>query len=90
MWNPRGGELFYVSGNDLMAMDVAVRPAFRAGTPHRLFSGNAVAIHLAAPAQGVIERFYDVDPGGRRFVVVRGLGMGTGDLVLAEARAVNP
>jgi len=82
MWNPRGGELFYVSGNDLMAVDVAAAPALHAGTPHRLFGGEAVGTRLTAPA--AIERRYDVSSDGQRFVVVRGSGMGTNDVVLAE------
>jgi dipeptidyl aminopeptidase/acylaminoacyl peptidase len=82
LWNPRGGEIFFVSGNDLMAVDVAVQPTFRVGTPRRLFGGAAVGTNLSLPT--VMERHYDVAPDGRRFVVVRGVGKGTSDIVLAE------
>jgi Tol biopolymer transport system component/tRNA A-37 threonylcarbamoyl transferase component Bud32 len=82
VWNPRGGELFFVSGNDLMAVDVVVQPAFRTGTPRRLFGGEAVGTNLSLPT--TMERHYDVAPDGRRFVVVRGVGKGTSDVVLAE------
>jgi serine/threonine-protein kinase len=82
IWNPRGGELFYVSGNDLVAVDVATEPPLRAGAPRRLFSGAAVGTNLTAPV--AIERRYDVGADGRRFVVVRGNGTGSNDVVLAD------
>lgn len=82
MWNPQGGELFYVSGNDLMAVEIAGKPVFRVGTPHRLFGGGDVGTRLSLPRY--IEYFYDVAPDGRRFAVVRGVGMGTSDVVLAD------
>ena len=84
VWNPRGGELFFVSGNDLMVVDVSLEPRLRSGTPRRLFAGDAVGLNLATTERGVIERHYDTAPDGRRFVVVRGLGKGTSDLVLAD------
>jgi hypothetical protein len=65
-----------------MAVDVVVQPAFRVGTPRRLFGGEAVGTNLSLPA--VMERHYDVAPDGRRFVVVRGVGKGTSDIVLAD------
>jgi eukaryotic-like serine/threonine-protein kinase len=87
LWNPRGGELFFVSGNDLMAVDVAVQPTLSVGTPRRLFGGEALGTNLSLPA--VMERNYDVAPDGRRFVVVQGVGKGTSDIVLAEDAAVG-
>ncbi len=82
LWNPRGGELFYVKGNELMAVDVTLRPSFRAGTPRRLFAGDAVGTKLTAPA--LIERFYGTAPDGQRFVVVKGNETGSSEIVLAE------
>jgi Tol biopolymer transport system component len=82
LWNPQGGELFYVSGNDLMVVEIAGKPAFRVGTPHRLFGGGDVGTSLSLPRY--LERFYDVAPDGRRFAVVRGVAMGTSDVVLAD------
>ena len=84
VWNPRGGELFFVSGNDLMAVDVTPEPRLRSGTPRLLFAGDAVGLDLVTTERGVIERHYDTAPDGLRFVVVRGLGKGTSDLVLAD------
>jgi dipeptidyl aminopeptidase/acylaminoacyl peptidase len=82
MWNPRGGEIFYVSGNDLMAADMVATPALRAGTPRRAFSGDALGTRLSVPT--MLERRYAVFPDGRRFVVVRGNGAGTSDVVLVD------
>jgi len=82
MWNPQGGELFYVSGNELMAVDIAADPTLRAGSPRCLFSGDAVGMRLTLANK--IERFYAVAPDGRRFVVVKGNDTGRSDVVLAE------
>jgi Tol biopolymer transport system component len=82
MWNPQGGELFYVSGNDLMAVDIAAVPTLRAGAPRRLFSGDTVGTRLLTAYK--IERFFAPAPDGRHFVVVKGNGTGKNDVILAE------
>jgi dipeptidyl aminopeptidase/acylaminoacyl peptidase len=84
LWNPRGGEILFVSENGLMAADVALEPRFRSGTPRRLLDARATGLNLVATETAVVERNYDVAPDGRRFVVVRGLGKGTSDMVLAD------
>jgi Tol biopolymer transport system component len=82
LWNPGGGELFYVSGNDLMVVDVATKPTLRVGKPRRLFDGEAVGTRLSLPT--MVDRFYGVAPDGQRFVVVKGNGTGTSEIVLAD------
>jgi len=82
MWNPRGGELFFDAGDDLLAVDVSTSPSLHGGTPHVLFSAATLGTKLSLP--GIIERSYDVAADGRRFVVVKGRGTGTSDVVLAE------
>ena len=82
MWNPNGGELFYVSGDALVAVVVTTGADVRVGPPRRLFAAEAAGTRLNRPA--VIERLYAVGPDGRRFVVVRGSGMGTSDVVLMD------
>jgi hypothetical protein len=74
--------LFSVSGNDLVAVDLATAPTLRAGAPRLLFHGETVGTRLAISDK--IERFYDVAPDGRRFVVARGNGTGRSDVVLAD------
>ena len=91
-WNPQGNELFFVSGDDLMAVEVGTKPEFRVGTPFRLFSGAGVGTRLSLPNK--VESFYDVAPDGQRFVVVRGVRTGTSEIVVAdgllEPRARRP
>jgi len=81
-WNPTGGELFYVSSDDVMAVNVTLRPTLQAGRPQRLFGGKDVGTQLTR--QRYLEAFYDVAPDGRSFVVVKGHGAGTSDVVVAD------
>ena len=62
-WNPRGGELFFLATNALMAVDVATEGAFRAGTPHVLFT--------TPPLLKSLGRYYDVAPDGSRFLMIK-------------------
>jgi Tol biopolymer transport system component len=82
LWNPRGGEIFYMAGNDLMAVEVVTKPTFRASTPRRLFGGEALGTRLSGP--NVVDRSYAVAPDGQRFVIVKGHGTGTSEVVLAD------
>lgn len=41
-WNPRGGELFFVAGNRLMAVEVSSDDEAVVGVPAELFSGEAL------------------------------------------------
>ena len=38
-WNPNGRELFYRSGDKMMAVDIATQPGFTVGKPRALFAG---------------------------------------------------
>ena len=59
-WNPNGRELFYVSGDKMMAVDVTTAPIFSVGTPKMLFvfEGQEVAN-------------WDISPDGQRFLTVK-------------------
>jgi serine/threonine-protein kinase len=81
-WNPKGGELFYLSGDDVMAVNVTLQPSLQAGRPQRLFGGRDVGTQLTRPR--FLERFFDVAPDGRSFVVVKGHDTGTSDVVVAD------
>jgi eukaryotic-like serine/threonine-protein kinase len=63
-WNPNGRELFYRSGDKMMAVDIATRPGFAAGKPHMLFEGQY------QPAPATLPN-YDVSPDGQRFLMVK-------------------
>jgi eukaryotic-like serine/threonine-protein kinase len=54
-WNPNGRELFYVSGDKTMVVDIATVPTFRAGKPRLLYQGPSG----------------DPSPDGQRFLAVQ-------------------
>jgi Tol biopolymer transport system component/tRNA A-37 threonylcarbamoyl transferase component Bud32 len=64
VWNPNGRELFYRSGNTMMAVDIATQPGFAAGTPRMLFEG------LYDPAPYPLAN-YDVSRDGQRFLMLK-------------------
>jgi hypothetical protein len=57
-WSRTGRELFYLSGDKMMAVDIQTIPTFRAGTPKVLFTGN-------------YSMYYDVSANGNRFLMVK-------------------
>ena len=62
-WNPAGRELFYRSGNRMMAVQVMLQPAFSAGRPAVLFEGPWLL--------GEALSNFDVSPDGRRFLMLK-------------------
>jgi Tol biopolymer transport system component len=66
VWNPNGRELFYRSGNRMMAVQVATQPAFSAARPTMLFEGEYLASPF--PQTGTT---YDVTRDGQRFLMVK-------------------
>jgi hypothetical protein len=77
-WAHSGRELFYRSGSQLMAVDVAPGATFVAGTPRRLFS-------LTGYRSARNRQQYDVAPGDRRFLMIREPGdAGPGTVVYVE------
>jgi serine/threonine-protein kinase len=62
VWNPSGKELFYRSGDKMMAVDIATQPSFNAGKSRMLFEGRYV--------QGPFPN-YDVSPDGQRFLMIK-------------------
>jgi eukaryotic-like serine/threonine-protein kinase len=66
LWSPRGGELFYVAGNQLMAVDIQLgQGPPEIGLPRKVLDGPYVLERLGN---------YDITPDGRRFVLVRRRG----------------
>jgi hypothetical protein len=63
-WNGTGTELFFVSGNNLVVVDVSTRGVFRLGIPKTLFSASAVDVVDLSYS-------YDVSADGNRFVVAQ-------------------
>ncbi len=63
-WNRNGRELFYRSGDKMMAVDIATQPGFAAGKPRMLFEGQ----YASAPFPTTN---YDVSPDGQRFLMIK-------------------
>jgi eukaryotic-like serine/threonine-protein kinase len=64
VWNPTGRELFYRSGNKMMAVDVVTQPSFVARRPRMLFEGQYKPTGTTMPE-------YDVSPDGQHFLMLR-------------------
>jgi len=64
-WAPRGGELFFRSGNgDLVTVEVADGPTFLPSRPHTLFPADEYDSFVFNP-------MYSPSPDGQRFVMAR-------------------
>jgi len=63
-WNRNGKELFYRSGDKMMAVDIVTQPSFAAGTSRVLFEGR----YEVAPFPITN---YDVSPDGQRFLMLK-------------------
>jgi eukaryotic-like serine/threonine-protein kinase len=63
-WNPNGRELFYRTGDKMMAVDITTQPGFAAGKPRMLFEGHYV------PTPGTNSN-YDVSADGQRFLMLK-------------------
>ncbi len=64
MWNPNGRELFYRSGDKMIAVEITTQPGFSAGKPKVLFEGPYVPTPSTFPN-------YDVSPDGQRFLMFK-------------------
>ena len=66
LWSASGRELFYRSGDRMMAIDVSTDGEFSAGKPRQVFERSYV---LAAG--GYARAQYDVSPDGQRFLMLK-------------------
>jgi eukaryotic-like serine/threonine-protein kinase len=66
VWNPNGRELFYRTGDRMMAVDIATQPGFTAGKPRILFEGR----YELAPFPIAN---YDISPDGKRFLMLKSI-----------------
>jgi Tol biopolymer transport system component len=64
VWNRNGRELFFRSGDKMMAVDIATQPRFSAGRPRVLFEGPYIPTPYTFPN-------YDVSPDGQRFLMLK-------------------
>jgi eukaryotic-like serine/threonine-protein kinase len=66
VWNRNGRELFYRSGDKVIAVEIATQSSFAAGKPRMLFMGP----YLPTNNQGKFPN-YDVSPDGQHFLMVK-------------------
>ncbi len=62
MWARSGGELFYRSDEEMMAVAIETEPAFSAGSATGLFEDTYFR---------TFGRGYDIAPDGRRFLMIK-------------------
>jgi serine/threonine-protein kinase len=65
LWNPTGKEIFYRSGDKMMAVDVTTTPQVTLSTPRVLFEQRY------AYGAGITMANYDVTKDGQRFIMVK-------------------
>jgi eukaryotic-like serine/threonine-protein kinase len=66
LWNSNGRELFYRSGNKMIAVEITTQPSFSAGNPKVLFAGQYQPSPNPVPNAN-----YDVSPDGQRFLMLK-------------------
>jgi Tol biopolymer transport system component len=72
VWKRNGGELYYRSGEKMMAVSVTTHPAFRASVPRLLWEGRyALGTSSSCGAPGPTSSNYDVTPDGQRFLMIQ-------------------
>ena len=62
-WDPAGGRLYYVSADAIMEVDVSERQEPQLGIPRELFKLETAGVQIGRASS------YDVDRGGKRFVM---------------------
>jgi serine/threonine protein kinase len=73
VWNPKGHELFYRSGQKMMAVEYTEQPEFSPGKPKILFEGPY------APSPRSLSN-YDVSPDGQRFLMLNSAEQKPGEI----------
>jgi Tol biopolymer transport system component len=71
VWNPRGGELFFRSGDKMMAVEISTLGGFSAGTPRFLFEG----LYKRNPTPTGAD--YDVALDGQHFLMIKSVEQAT-------------
>jgi len=66
VWSPDGSELFYRSGNRMMAVSVETEPTFRAGRPEVLFERRYVTSRISPG-----NPYYDISPDAQHFLMIK-------------------
>jgi Tol biopolymer transport system component/tRNA A-37 threonylcarbamoyl transferase component Bud32 len=64
VWNPSGRELFYRTGDKMIAVEITTQPSFSVGKPRMLFEGRYRLTRVTSPN-------YDVSRDGQRFLMLK-------------------
>ncbi len=65
LWSPDGKELFYRSGDSVMAVKVETDPTFKPGKPQILFGGTYVSLSISDA------HTWDISLDGKRFLMMK-------------------
>jgi hypothetical protein len=76
LWSPDGRQLFYRSGNAIMAVAVKTEPDLRLGAPKSLFTGTYAASALKDYPDP--QNTWDISPDGKRFLMMKEPGTSAG------------
>jgi eukaryotic-like serine/threonine-protein kinase len=72
VWKRTGGELYYRSGESMMAVDVSTAPTFTANRPRELWKGRySHGMSSSCGPPGATSSNYDVVADGRRFLMIK-------------------
>jgi Tol biopolymer transport system component/tRNA A-37 threonylcarbamoyl transferase component Bud32 len=72
VWRRTGGELFYRSDENMMAVSIDTAPNIKVSAPRQLWKGSFTAgSGSSCGMPGVTSSNYDVTPDGQRFLMVR-------------------
>ena len=83
VWRRSGGELYYRSGNKMMAVSITTSPELKASAPKMLWEGSySAGSGSSCGMVGVSSSNYDVTSDGQRFLMVR-----DGDITEGEPTA---
>ncbi|MBP1625318.1 MAG: serine/threonine protein kinase, partial [Acidobacteria bacterium] len=70
-WSPNGRELFYRTGDAMMAAAIETKPVFKAGIPKELFRRSYFA---------GIGMHWDISPDGKLFLMIKEAGDKTAEV----------
>jgi Tol biopolymer transport system component len=72
VWKRTGGELFYRTGDSMMAVPVSTAPTFTAGRPQELWKGHySQGMSSSCGPPGTTSSNYDVTADGKRFLMIK-------------------
>jgi eukaryotic-like serine/threonine-protein kinase len=83
LWSPDGRELFYRSGDAVMAVKAERDPTFKPGRPEVLFRGT----YIPPGTEGIP---WDISPDGKRFLMMKESGAASGTSTAGETMGAGP